>query len=242
CNPHILFPNLLSDNRFETILKCGQYDLLRHFCKSDYYLNKHWSSIKIAIRHHYKISDASLWIDLLDLLGYCGQDTRNPRLICPTNLVVAHDSWRNVRDRQLRKEAEQRERERQRQATERYLANREQALADEANYQASKSRFFDIDITDGTIHISPLKSVQEFMDEAATLHHCCFSNRYFARENSLILHAVIDGKPVETIEIDLTSLAVVQCRAIYNGQSVFHDRIMALMASNMAEVARRLTA
>ncbi|MCC8175160.1 MAG: PcfJ domain-containing protein [Bacteroidales bacterium] len=240
CNPHILFPNLLSDNRFETLLKCGQYDLLRHFCKSDYYLNKHWSSVKIALRHRYRIEDASMWIDLVDLLGYCGQDIRNPRLVCPANLVVAHDSWRAVRDRQLRREAEQRERERQRQATERYLANREQALTDEANYQASKSRFFDIDITDGTIHITPLKSVQEFIEEGNQQHHCVFECGYYKRPQSLILHAVIDGEPIETLEVDLTSLAVVQCRSKFNGKSAFHDRIMELMTSNLHEVARRI--
>ncbi len=242
CSPHALLPALLSDPRYETLMKAGQYDLLRYFCKSDYYLNKHWPSIRIALRHRYRVTDASMWIDLLDLLGYCGKDTHNPKLICPANLVAAHDHWKHVREVQLRKEAAERERQRQRDIAERYLADREQAERDEADYQAAKSRFFDITITDGAITITPLRSVREFMDEGAALHHCCFTNKYYARENSLILHALIDGQPVETIEIDLTSLQVVQCRAAYNGISIHHDRIMALMTSHISEVARCLTA
>lgn len=124
----------------------------------------------------------------------------------------------------------------------RYLANKAKVQTDEANYQAAKSRFFDIAIADGEIVIKPLQSVREFMDEAAKMHHCCFSNRYYAKEQSLILHAIIDGEPIETIEIDLNTLQIVQSRAKYNGMSEYHERIVNLMNANMAEVAKRLAA
>ncbi|MCD8393304.1 MAG: PcfJ domain-containing protein [Bacteroidales bacterium] len=71
-------------------------------------------------------------------------------------------------------------------------------------------------------------------------HHCVFECGYYKRPQTLILHAVIDGEPIETLEVDLTSLAVVQCRSKFNGKSAFHDRIMELMTSNLHEVARRI--
>lgn len=113
---------------------------------------------------------------------------------------------------------------------------------DEADYRQSKSRFFDMELKDDEIVIRPLKSVSEFMEEARLLHHCVFSNRYFAKNGSLILHALIEGVPVETIEVDLSSLEVVQSRAKYNGTSTYHERIVRLMQDNMDEVYKRITA
>ncbi len=235
-SPASLFTAILKDNRFETLLKCGQTELLRHFLKSDYNL-KYWPSVKVALRHRYKVKDASLWCDLLSSLSYLGKDIHNPKLICPDCLKEAHDYWQH-------RQAAKREQERERRMDEeqRYLADKAKVQTDEADYQAAKSRFFDIAIADGEIIIKPLRSVREFMDEAAKMHHCCFSNRYYAKEQSLILHAIIGGEIIETIEVDLQSLQVVQSRAKYNGTSEYHERIVNLMKANMAEVAKRLAA
>jgi len=241
-SPAALFRAILTDNRMETLLKCGQTELLRHFAKSDYHLSKHWHCVTIAIRHGYKVKDASLWCDLLSMLDYLGKDTHNPKLICPDNLNEAHDHWQHRQEVRRERERERQARERQMDEEQHYLADKARVQADEAGYQTTKSRFFDICIKDGEILIQPLRSVREFMDEAAKLHHCCFSNRYFAKPQSLILHAVVNGEPVETIEIDLKSLAVVQCRAKYNGISAYHDRIIRLMTAHIGEVAKRIAA
>lgn len=240
-SPAMLFTAILKDNRLETLLKCGQIELLQHFIKSGYCL-KFWPSVKVALRHQYKVKDASMWCDLLSSLNYLGKDIHNPKLICPDSLKEAHDYWQHRQEVKRGQERERQERERRMNEEQRYLANEAKMQTDEANYQAAKSRFFDISIGDGEITIKPLQSVREFMDEAARMHHCCFSNRYYAKEQSLILHAIIDGEPVETIEIDLNTLQIVQSRAKYNGMSEYHERIINLMNANMAEVAKRLAA
>lgn len=240
-SPTALFRAILTDNRMETLLKCGQTELLRHFIKSDYYL-KYWPSVKVAIRHGYKVKDATLWCDLLSMLTYLGKDIHNPILICPGNLKEAHDHWQHRQEVKREHEREQQAREREKDNEQRYLADKAKVQQDEADYQKSKSRFFDISIKDGDITIRPLRSVREFMDEAAKLHHCCFSNRYFAKSQSLILHAVVNEEPIETIEIDLKTLEIVQCRAKYNGLSEYHERIVKLMNYHIGEIAKRLSA
>lgn len=234
-SPRRLFEMLLSNPKAETLLKAGQFELLRHFAKSDYGIDKFWSSIKIAIRNHYYINDASLWIDLIDALEYNGKDCHNPKYICPENLNAAHDHWIKKREQKQRIERERKERER-------YFADIKQRELDERNYIESKSRFFDIDITDGIITIKVLDSVKAFFDEGAYLHHCVATNKYYNKKNSLILSAIVDGKPMETIELSLTSMEILQCRGVHNQCSDYHEQIMKLMTANIGEVRKRMSA
>ena len=46
--------------------------------------------------------------------------------------------------------------------------------------------------------------------EGKAMHHCV--GGYHRRKDSLILSATIDGKRIETIEVSLTTLKVVQSR------------------------------
>lgn len=191
--------------------------------------------MKIAIRNHYVVKDASMWIDLLSALEYCGKDTHNAKYICPLNLQASHDHW-------IKKQNELQRKERERIERERYLADLKQREIDEKGYLESKGKFFGITITDGTITIKVLDSVKAFFDEAATLSHCVASNKYYNKPNSLILSARIDNKSIETIEIDLLTMEIVQCRGSHNQSSQYHDRILSLMRANINEVAKRLRA
>jgi uncharacterized protein YbaR (Trm112 family) len=242
-SPRALFTAILTDNRCETLLKVGLYDLLRHFVKTNYRnMDKLWSAVKVAMRHHYSIKEADLWCDMIETMTYLGKDILNPKFVCPDNLNEAHDHWQHLKDAKLAKERERREREREAAEAARYLADTENVEADEANYHKAKSKFFDINICNDEITIRPLQSVKEFIDESSLHHHCVFSNKYYSRDNSLILHAVVNGVSVETIEVSLSSLEIVQSRGHYNQRSEYHDQIMQLMKLNMGEVAKRLTA
>lgn len=121
-NPSKVIKNLLTNNKIETMWKAGQFQLAGYFMSSSYSLDRNWSSIKIAIRNNYTVSDATLWYDLLNALDYLGKDTRNPKFICPDNLKDAHDYWVHKRevhvDRILRQNELQRELDQER----RYLA------------------------------------------------------------------------------------------------------------------------
>ena len=71
-------------------------------------------------------------------------------------------------------------------------------------------------------------------------HHCVYTNGYFKRDDCLIPSARIEGVSIETIEIDLKKIKVVQCRGKRNGLSEHHDRIIKLMNRNMGLIKERL--
>ena len=79
-------------------------------------------------------------------------------------------------------------------------------MEDEKHFKELKSKFFGICFTDGIIQVHVLESVQEHLEEGASMHHCVFSNAYYLKEDSLILSATIEGKRIETIEVSLQTL------------------------------------
>ncbi|WP_139959193.1 hydrogenase maturation nickel metallochaperone HypA [Flavicella sediminum] len=54
--------------KVETLLKAKQYALAS--LGNKYQLQEYWPSVKICLRNKYKVKDASLWIDYLELLEY----------------------------------------------------------------------------------------------------------------------------------------------------------------------------
>lgn len=160
-----------------------------------------------------------MWCDMIDLLRFFGKDTSNHKYVCPSNLKVQHD-------RLMRKKEHLEEKA--------VLAKRlEEAKMHEKEYRKMKGKFFSIVITDGLLHIRVLKSVAEFAEEGTVMHHCVWTNRYYLKEDSLILSATINGKRIETVEVSLKTFKVVQSRGIYNSNTEYHDRIVGLVNSNM---------
>lgn len=74
-------------------------------------------------------------------------------------------------------------------------------------------------------------------EEGIAMHHCV--GGYYNRPQSLILSAKVDGKRVETIEVDLNSYRVVQSRGLQNKSTKYHDRIVSLVNKNMNEIINR---
>ena len=118
----------------------------------------------------------------------------------------------------------------------------EEAMKREAEFIRLKSKFFDLTISDGTIDIVVLDSIKAFKEEGETMHHCVFSNSYYDRPDSLVMSARIKGKRIETIELSLTDMKILQSRAVCNGTSEYHDRIINLVKANLSQIARRNTA
>lgn len=241
-NPTLLIKSLLTDNRIETLFKAQQYKLVKHLINSKWKLTEFWPSIKIAMRHQYHIDDASLWWDLLNTLSSLGKDIRNPKYICPKNLKEAHDHWQA--QLHIKQERERRERERRAELNrqQRYLEDKKNAEKDEQAYQQMRSRFFDIEIKDNDMIIKPLTSVREFMDEGRDMSHCVFTNKYYKRTDCLILHAIVDNVSVATIELNLESLKIIQCRAKHNSKPAEYDRIISLIESNIGIIAAKRVA
>lgn len=216
--PVSLFEAILKDSRIETLMKHRDIDAVSHFMHDTKSLNDYWQSYKIAQRNHYHIEDYSLWSDLLRLLEQNGKDIRNAHYICPTDLKATHDYW--LQKKREREERERRERE------------QKTALAEQANFEKMKSKFFGIVFKDDLLTITVLDSVQAHFDEGNAMHHCVAAMEYFKKPQSLIMSARIDGKRIETVELSLKTMKVVQSRGVCNKNTDYHDRIVNLVNSN----------
>ena len=205
-----------------------QYDLLCHCLHSSTRLEDYWPSVKICLRNGYTITDGSMWCDTIDLLRRMGKDTHSPKYVCPADLKAEHDML-----------VEQRNRKEER---ERLALQRMEAALYEKDYLLQKGKFFGILITDGTLNIRVLESVAEIAEEGTLMHHCVYANAYYRKENSLILSATIGNKRIETVEVDLKKLCVVQSRGVCNQNTEYHDRIINLVNSHMNLIRQRISA
>ena len=241
-SPFDLFTAILNNSKQETLLKAGQIAVLRYSINTHFKLEDYWASIKICIRNGYTIIDASMWKDYIDLLRYFGKDSNNPKYVCPTDLQAEHDRLMDKKNKIMEKEREQ---QRIRMAQRRIEAERQKVERLErakTEYALKKANFLDLNITDGFIFISVLQNVEDFYEEGKAMHHCVYSNEYYNRDNSLILSARIDGKRVETIEVNLENLSIIQSRGACNQDTEYHDRIVSLVNKNMKLIRKRMAA
>lgn len=227
--PFDLFCELLKNNQAETLMKTGQYNLLSHFIyHSSKSISTYWDAIRIVTRNGYMVSDAGIWCDYIDLLRYFGKDTHSPKYVCPADLNAAHDHL-------VRKKRERLERER-------IEEQKRKAMENEVRFQELKSKFFGIAFTDGTIQVRVLESVMDFLEEGTAMHHCVYSSEYYLKPDSLILSACIDGKRIETIEVSLKTMKVLQSRGVCNKSTEYHDRIIELVNKNKRLIRKRMAA
>lgn len=228
-----LLRKLQYDHKVETLLKAKQYNLLRHAISfyGSHKVYNNWPSIKICLRNKYMVKDASMWFDYLELLQRYNKDMRNAHYVCPENLKSAHDYYMNKRRKEQEREASKRDIEKQ-------LKLKQY----EEEFEKLKSKFFDLNIFDGQIAIVVLKSLEDFKLEGDAMHHCVFTNEYFKKKDSLILSARVNDKRIETIEISLKTLEIVQARGACNKNTEYHHRIIELVKKNMNLIRRKLTA
>lgn len=225
-NPIEFYSLILKSNEAETLLKYGEIEWLKLFSQDTKSLKKCWPAIRVVLRHKLAINDKRIWKDYICLLSYFGKDIRNPNVICPADLNKEHDRY----VRRKRKQDALLEREK-----------RLKKLAEEEiAYEKSKGKYFGIEFTDGTIMIRVLSSVHEVMEEGDALHHCVYTNNYYKETGSLLLSASLNGKRLETIEVDLKQRKVIQCRGRYNKNTEYHNIIISLVNKNMHLIKERL--
>ena len=172
--------------------------------------------------------DISLWYDYVDMLRRLGKDIHSPKYVCPENLQESHDTAQRKLQTKQDKEAEAR--------------RRQKAIENEERFQALKVPFFGITFTDGVIQVKVLESVQEYLEEGKALHHCVFTNEYYLKKQSLILSARIDGKRIETIEVSLETMKVIQGRGLQNKNTEYHEQIVNLVNANCKLIKQRMRA
>ena len=230
-HPVTLFQELLTNPKAETLMKANEIELLRYLCYRPTYktdIETYWNTIKIVNRNGYKVNNSQMWIDSIKMLERCGRDIQSPKYICPANLQEEHDRYLRkvhiLEDKKKRAEDIRKAQER------------------EASFKEQKEKFFGIRINDGEIEVKVLESVEEYRQEAESQHLCLFSAAYDQREDSLIFSARIDGRIIETIEVDLKTLKVVQSRGVCNQNTEYHDRIVKLINANTHLIKERITA
>ena len=226
--PTVLILALLSDSRAETLMKAGRMEHLRYFLNNKSTFDACWQSYKVATRNGYEIEDIFLWCDYVDMLRRLNKDIHSPKYVCPTNLHKEHD----LKQSELRRQREKEEK----------AEKRKKAMEDEKRFHELKSKFFGISFTDGTIRVHVLESVQEHLEEGVSMHHCVFNNAYYLKENSLILSATIEGRRIETIEVNLDTLKVVQSRGVCNKNTEYHEQIVNLVNANRKLIRQRMRA
>lgn len=224
---------MMDKPHFETVWKKREFKLAEHLIYKGGMNN--WPSIKVALRHGYKIESVGMWMDYLHMLEIEGKDLRNPRVICPADLVSAHDGISRAIEARRRREREEAERQR--------LARMKAMVEDEKDdtnleYIARMGKVLGLLITKGDISIAPLQSIKDFYEEGTELQHCVFSNEYYKKETSLILGAKVGGKRTETIEIDTRTFSILQCRGEHNQDSKYHDKIYRLVKKNIPAIRR----
>lgn len=225
--PQILFTSLLKDPIAETLLKSAQTTLLVHYLNShEQHLRENWQAVKTCLKYGYKIPDIKIWVDYISLLRWFEKDLSCPALVCPENLDEAHD----------RLVAKKREIQRRK-----YLLQiRSEIQTAQPLYEKDKKQFFGLSFSDKDLTIKVLDSVQDFLVEGDTLHHCVFTNEYYKKKNSLILSAQIGDKPIETVEVSLSKMEIVQCRGLRNKDSKHHGRILRIINKNLPEIKKRM--
>ncbi len=150
---------------------------MRYFISNPRNADELWTSYLIAKRHHYSINNLSMWCDYLRMLQTLGQDLRNPKNICPSDFIEAHDkASRRIEAKRERERAaerrrweiENREREQQRLLQEK---------KNEEDFINLKSKFFGLIITDEEISVKVLESIDEYYNEGKVQNICVFRQR-----------------------------------------------------------------
>ena len=97
-------------------------------------------------------------------------------------------------------------------------------------------------MTDDEISVKVLASIDEYYNEDKVQNICVFGSEYYKKADTLILSARIDDEIIETVEVDLRTLKVVQCHGKHNQDTEYHDRIINLVNNNADQIRKRMTA
>lgn len=212
---------LLTYPRTETLVKARQYalaeDAAYHGIPDDI-----WPAVRICIRRGYIVKDAQTWRDMVTILSRLGKDIRNHVYVCPDNLKEAHDRWdAKFREMKVRRDLEK---------------MRESLAEKNAAYAERMKDVLSINLTEGRLSIRPLQTLLEFWEEGEYMHHCVYSAKYYKRQHSLIMTARVDGRRMETVEVDTAECIVRQSRGVCNSITEWHNRIISLVMKNMPKM------
>src|SRR5690606_10309383 len=172
-----------------------------------------------ALRNNYYITDGGIYLDYLQLLSFFNKDLRSPKYVCPSDLKKEHDRYVKKKQELDRKD--------------KLKIQSKKIEKEQLEYEKARGVFFGIRLTDGDLEIKVLESVKEFLEQGDIHKHCVFANEYYKKKESLVLAAFKDGTPLETIELNLEKMEIVQSRGLHNNPSPFYTKIKQLVQNNL---------
>lgn len=177
-----------------------------------------FAAVKICNRNGYIINDPDLWLDYMRDLIKLGRDIHNRHYVCPEDVAEAHERTQQMLLRRHEKEEEALRRER--------IAEEEEA------YSTHITPYAGIVLHGEAFDVRPLLSVSEVYEEGEKMKHCVYTNGYYKKKDSLLLSARRGDERVETVELSLKTFEVLQSRAVRNGVTPWHERIIQLINNN----------
>lgn len=177
------------------------------------------------MRNKYIISNAVDYIDYIQQLVQLGKDIHNAHYVCPDDLRAAHAKTNLLIQKEEMKK--------------RLLEERERIVKAEEQYAQKVLPFLQLHIQDKDMHIEVLPTVQAFFEEGNAMHHCVYSNKYYEKENSLVLSCRNnDNRRLATIEISLPGAEIRQIRAVCNEIPEQYDSIVKLITQKRKEIRK----
>ena len=216
--PVRIFYGLLNYNFAETLFKLKQYALFDSFCISDF-SEKYKNETMTCVKNNYKITDATLWKDTIDLMKYFNKDIKNPKYCCPENLRATHDSLMNKKRKRILEEEKEK--------------LKSKMASEQKEYSKRIFKYRNISFSTGNIKIQVLKKVSDFYVQGEELKHCLFTNEYYKKKDSLILSAKINNNVIENIEVNLRNFTIEQSRGKFNQASKYNEEIVQCVKDNM---------
>lgn len=229
CNGHTGAIRLIAYPYGETLIKSGQVDIFSYLMDNNMKITDDLKKlVNICNRHHYIVHDVSLWVDTLKYLKQQKKDIHNPKYVCPQDLRALHQQLLNRQHRideaaRARRKAEE--------------AQKEARMM--KDWAAHFDKMLSLELDSTNLHIRPLQSIQEFEEEGEHMHHCVYSMHYWdyrKNPNTLILSAKDDdGNRLATIEYNMGTNKVIQCRAACNKVPPRYDEIVNFILNNKSK-------
>lgn len=192
---------------------------------SDKFISALYTALRIAHKNHYNIEDDIMYIDYIQNLVELGKGVNNTYYACPADLKAAHDKWLAEVEKVRSATAAKRE--------------EENIRRNERAYYERIGKYLNCKVSTDELDIFVCPSVKEMFNESCIMKHCVYRNRYYAKENALII--LIRDKwnaSIATTEIHLSKWNIVQTQGLLNHEPYFNgepyrDKINELITNDL---------
>lgn len=204
---------IVTDTFYETLIKSSQWQL----CRFSFNENQK-KAMLLNMRFGIDISSFSYnefkqWQDAIDLMDKYGIDWHNPKLLA---------DWERQHQVALKKQEKIKDK-----------IELEKIVTKEADFAKEHKKYLNIDFSANGLNFHSLSSVREYYEEGKHMHHCVYANSYYKDRNSVIFSIRNDeGDRLATLEYDVKSKRIVQCRAVCNNKPERYDDMIKAFTEN----------